>query len=1285
MNNEAALQYLCQHDEQINKIHPNYETDKDKNNLLALIITKKLFTIDHENIIIKCNIIFKTFNFQIENKKDFFKYSNLLYLLKFFREDLVEVIDEDHIEFGNNFQPIFEKAQVPIVVDANSIKPENQYQFFIQVEIIFDIFNGDSILTNVANSKNKERNNTDNDQEIEKKSININDEEQNTNAQKKEEKNAEENPKEKVEHIIQDNDENNSNADQKKVSNECQEDNITLTKASQINNIATPIHIIHDFISENQKKQNMKEPETQNHQDNGLSVNESSLINTDQKEDSFMKTNNKEEEIIAQNANFDKPNECQKEEENIVQKENFINEDVNKQSNKDRFEEYISLENKRRENEKYERIYFSINKEERSKEEYEEAVEESILKTINAIGKKYNMFFLDFYDAVYNDSIPKFVMRYLKLDTIKNVHLTNTYEPIYQRDKLNKQEIKNIEAVISFLREKKEIFSFLVYDFYTPSNIKESTIFFYINFLDNFFLKTSKVELGKRCFRITSLIPEFRESKGVSFYIPEAHYCLLHFFITGSIHNFSFKKCWRIPYFSLSKVPLICKSYLYFEADDESKYSFFPPSIYYQLQFIYDAIDTYGIAHHIVEMFYQSINKIREVKLPDINKITQKFKIRNYSMKYKTENSVENNQDSINKEEIDENISFLTFKDRLQEINHSDDEVNNQMKSSKEIPSFEQFWNSKKSMYKYENGLFHLNDKSTENLKSDELKWENELTQILHDTKDSSEQGVLFTYCQCKKIYKIFYYDEIIGEWRFDSSEFNSFKIDKKIDVSGSRTPLIFFLNTPDDIVDLMTQNIFKSNPDFEDCNDAEQIFIDAKCDKSLLQFTFISFTAAEKGNKCEYYDIKPIFLQLHVPKSKKNLPNINRIMINMYAFLSICCDLGIVVLNKTRYMEQIEFTKTFFKIINIKKDEKVKQESKLLSFSSSDNEEYDMEEEKWENINYNSINIEDIEKSNFKRKDPKIIFLIDDKYSQDHKSYDIIQKKMAKSQFFKNLLSNDTFECPFAYIETNRLYSYANLVNFMKDRFIKNCNIIDDLDQNLNCIRYSQISESYINLKLKGPSWREELNQIIRQRYNMIKLSENQTKKESWFNLLSKLTDEISKISPFYDDEFNNECSLIISDIQKEKCKKEQSMLKAELKISSDQHLKFIEKTMKKKDFWNEEQMLEIKLTHERFLHEEFYSIIKLTCPENTYSIIYEENIDVLNHQKNSDDDQIKKIFEKYVEINKIKSNTKEESLQEDINKGTNYSVRETENLREIKVTVQINRDLKSEIEQDF
>lgn len=52
---------------------------------------------------------------------------------------------------------------------------------------------------------------------------------------------------------------------------------------------------------------------------------------------------------------------------------------------------------------------------------------------------------------------------------------------------------------------------------------------------------------------------------------------------------------------------------------------------------------------------------------------------------------------------------------------------------------------------------------------------------------------------------------------------------------------------------------------------------------------------------------------------------------------------------------------------------------------------------------------------------------------------------------------------------------------------------------------------------------------------------------------------------------------------------------------------------------------------------------------------------------------------------MHSIKWNPVEQDIKEDIQKGTNYAMKEIENLREIKVTVQVNQDLKSEIEQDF
>lgn len=97
------------------------------------------------------------------------------------------------------------------------------------------------------------------------------------------------------------------------------------------------------------------------------------------------------------------------------------------------------------------------------------------------------------------------------------------------------------------------------------------------------------------------------------------------------------------------------------------------------------------------------------------------------------------------------------------------------------------------------------------------------------------------------------------------------------------------------------------------------------------------------------------------------------------------------------------------------------------------------------------------------------------------------------------------------------------------------------------------------------------------------------------------------------------------------------------------------------------------------------FYDIIQLTSSEKIYNIIYEENFDIVEIQMKKSKEKLNEIFKPYIEKIKIKKNPQEQNLQEKIKKGANYCMKETENLREIKVTVQIKKDLKSEIEQDF
>ena len=54
-------------------------------------------------------------------------------------------------------------------------------------------------------------------------------------------------------------------------------------------------------------------------------------------------------------------------------------------------------------------------------------------------------------------------------------------------------------------------------------------------------------------------------------------------------------------------------------------------------------------------------------------------------------------------------------------------------------------------------------------------------------------------------------------------------------------------------------------------------------------------------------------------------------------------------------------------------------------------------------------------------------------------------------------------------------------------------------------------------------------------------------------------------------------------------------------------------------------------------------------------------------------------------LKLNENKNVPKQKDILEGMKKGTNYSMKETENLKEIKVTVEVNSDLESIIEQDF
>ena len=63
----------------------------------------------------------------------------------------------------------------------------------------------------------------------------------------------------------------------------------------------------------------------------------------------------------------------------------------------------------------------------------------------------------------------------------------------------------------------------------------------------------------------------------------------------------------------------------------------------------------------------------------------------------------------------------------------------------------------------------------------------------------------------------------------------------------------------------------------------------------------------------------------------------------------------------------------------------------------------------------------------------------------------------------------------------------------------------------------------------------------------------------------------------------------------------------------------------------------------------------------------------------------KINEIFKPFIEKINQKKNPEKKDIKLKIKEGANYRMKETENLKEIKVTIEVNKDLKSEIEHLF
>lgn len=81
----------------------------------------------------------------------------------------------------------------------------------------------------------------------------------------------------------------------------------------------------------------------------------------------------------------------------------------------------------------------------------------------------------------------------------------------------------------------------------------------------------------------------------------------------------------------------------------------------------------------------------------------------------------------------------------------------------------------------------------------------------------------------------------------------------------------------------------------------------------------------------------------------------------------------------------------------------------------------------------------------------------------------------------------------------------------------------------------------------------------------------------------------------------------------------------------------------------------------------------------------IYEESIDILEKQIIQDKNKLNEMFKASIDNISRKETVTKCDVKSFFDKGTNYMLKETENLKEIEVAIEVGEDLKSVIKQDF
>ena len=915
----------------------------------------------------------------------------------------------------------------------------------------------------------------------------------------------------------------------------------------------------------------------------------------------------------------------------------------------------------------------------------EDSSSRALLELINTIGKADDLHFDNMTDAVDYDNLTSFLQILLKNDEVfqKALTIVDNKEGISNEDKSM--------IITKFLGLKEPKFNVSVYNFDNPTFKKASAVSLYYNLFDYFFLTKTREELFDRCYTILygKLCPYDRYYKDYNDKQDIlnnwcTYFSLINFINEGKIVHDENKLFSKLDFFlKSSNVPIILRVNSSFSLS----YAINTNLYYYQLELIFNSLDNSN--RQVFECFLIALRKIRQIKIPSYDQILKSVRAKNIAliiqMRRRKEISKSNTNETIEKVDLNQQNTIeieppLTFEDRQSDKKNTKEQINSDDK--KAFKDWATFWNQYKSNIIYCEGiLIHegfidsgLTEEYIDNywtkaleIYMKEVKWKKDI-----NTKKLEKP--CFEVSKSKKVaklYKFYSFDEEAFKWKYNSDVYESFlQENAKVTYQKAQMPIVFLLlSREDDCISLSSKIILDQFP--RNAQKENEICVYGTLGLPLSMMN-INFDSSSKMNL-----ITPLFLFIHVPKSKHGMTYIDIIVEQMNMFLFTISDLKISILNERFFSEQI---KRFVNLYNVTESFQYHQDfydEEVTILYKDDQDDIDDDDELYKDdaINKNEQLLNAFYK-NFKKKEINVIFLLNDQRVR------YVQKAVKTKDPFAELCYMNNIKIEFNYnynyIDINDSYTFQDFFNSLHSLiyYCVNSSYLD-AQMNFTFIKLFRMSSEY-NLIRNYDDISYGLRKKMEKRYSDLKLKHFEL---NGFVLISKFQKEIFKTFPLIDIKYAFECNSILSEFNKDASIDNTNKIEFQLQLSSIKNMNYLAKVVNTKKFWTSEQIENLKNGHIIFLKKEFFSIIKKFYPEDKIPIVYEDNEIILKQRILDDDAHFKNIFADFAKNLEIKQQIRKVEMEE----GTNYQIREIENEREIKVRVELNGNIEDLIPTDY